>query len=338
VNDEATHAVKASGRTWGKRGILGLLLLLACVLPLTTDDPYWMHVFILTLIYVIVSASFRTVSISGQLPLAHVAFMGVGAYLAGMTSTLLGWPAWVTIPLGALFAALVGALTAYPFARLRALYYTLASLFLGMGIIYAIIAPRTWTGGRMGLTGIPALFPDNRIFFYYLCLTLVVLSLLALYRLEHSRIGITLKAIAQSYMVAGSVGINELFYRILAVAVGCFFAGLAGATYAHYNTVLSYTSFNLAATLWIVIYVLVGGIGSFAGPIVGTVLLIVVPEVFRELKAFVPYVSAGILLLVVYLMPQGLVSLPRILGSWLRTRKHENDGREVHRTGMGNTL
>ena len=326
MNNETARAAKTTGRTWGKRAILGLLLLLACLLPLATDDPYWLHVFILTLIYIIVSASFRTVSISGQLPLAHAAFMGVGAYLAGMASTLLGWPAWVTIPLGAIFAALVGAITAYPFARLRALYYALASLFLGMAIIYAIIAPRNWTGGRPGLTGIPALFPDNRILFYYLCLTLVVLSLLALYRFEHSRIGVTLKAIAQSYMVAGSVGINELFYRILAVAVGCFFAGLAGATYAHYNTVLSYTSFNLMATLWIVIYVLVGGIGSFAGPIVGTVLLIVVPEIFRELKAFVPYVSAGILLLVVYLMPQGLVSLPRLIRSWLAERQGRQEG------------
>jgi branched-chain amino acid transport system permease protein len=299
---------------------LGLLLLLVCLLPFATDNPYWMHLFILTLIYMIVSASFRTVSISGQLPLAHAAFMGIGAYVAGMTSTLLGWPPWITIPLGALAAALIGALTAYPFARLRALYYALASLFLGMAIIYAIVAPRDWTGGRPGLTGIPALFPESRELFYYLCLALTVLSLLALYRFEHSRIGTTLKAIAQSYMVAGSVGINELFYRILAVAVGCFFAGLAGATYAHYNTVLSYTSFNLMATLWIVIYVLVGGIGSFAGPLIGTALLVIVPEIFRDLKTFVPYISAGILLLVVYLMPQGLVSLPKIVKSWFRER------------------
>jgi len=176
----------------------------------------------------------------------------------------------------------------------------------------------------MGLVGIPALFPDNRIYFYYLCLALVVVSLIALYRVEHCRIGITFKAIAQSHLVAESVGINERFYRILAVAIGCFFAGLAGATYAHYNTVLSYTSFNLMATLWIVIYVLVGGIGNFAGPIIGTILLVVVPEVFRELKAYVPYVSAGILLLVVYLMPQGLVSLPGIVASWLRPRMRGN--------------
>ena len=321
MNSQATRPVKRKGRTWAKQGaVIGLPVLLLCLLPWTTDNPYWLHVFVLTLIYIIVSSSFRFISISGQLPLAHAAFMGIGAYFAGMTSTLLGWPPWVTIPLGAVLAALIGAMTAYPFARLRALYYALASLFLGMAIMYAIIAPRDWTGGRPGLSGVPALFPDDRELFYYLCLALTVVSLLMLYRFEHSRIGITLKAIAQSHMVAGSVGINERFYRVLAVGVGCFFAGLAGATYAHYNTVLSYTSFNLMATLWIVIYVLVGGIESFAGPIVGTALLVIIPEVFRELKTFVPYVSAGILMLIVYLMPEGLVSLPRLIKSWLRDR------------------
>jgi branched-chain amino acid transport system permease protein len=321
MSNDVFPASRGRRRTRSKSAAgLGFLLLLVCLLPFSTDNPYWMHLFILTLLYTIVSSSFRAVSISGQLPLAHAAFMGIGAYVAGMTSKLLGWPPWITIPLGALSAAAIGSITAYPFARLRALYYALASLFLGMAITYAIVAPRDWTGGRPGLSGIPALFPDSRILFYYLCLILTVLSLFALYRFEHSRVGTTLKAIAQSYMVAASVGINELFYRILAVAVGCFFAGLAGATYAHYNTVLSYTSFNLAATLWIVMYVLVGGIGSFAGPIIGTVLLIIVPETFRELKTFVPYISAGILLIVVYLMPQGLVSLPRLVRSWYRAR------------------
>ncbi len=299
---------------------LTALLLFACLVPVYVDNPYWLHVLILTLIYIVVSVSFRAIAISGQLPLAHAAFMGVGAYVAGTTSTLLGWPAWVTIPLGAVSAAFFGALTAYPFARLRALYYALASLFLGMAIIYAIIAPIKWTGGRPGLSGISALFPESRELFYYLCLAITVLSLVALYRFEHSRIGTTLKAIAQSHMVAGSVGINELFYRIFAVAVGCFFSGLAGAVYAHYNTVISYTSFNLMATLWIVLYALVGGIGSFAGPIVGTVLMIIVPEAFRELRDFVPYISAGILLLVVYLIPRGLVSLPGLVKTLFRNR------------------
>jgi branched-chain amino acid transport system permease protein len=94
--------------------------------------------------------------------------------------------------------------------------------------------------------------------------------------------------------------------------------GLVGAAYAHYNLVLSTNSFDLSATLWLVMYVLVGGIYSFAGPIVGTAILVLIPEFFRGLKIYSPFISATILLLVVYLLPQGLVSLPRITASWLK--------------------
>jgi len=127
-----------------------------------------------------------------------------------------------------------------------------------------------------------------------------------------------LKAIAQSHLVASSVGVNEGWYRVLAVGVGCFFVGLVGAAYAHYNLVLSPTSFDLSATLWLVMYVLIGGINSFIGPIIGTAILVLIPEFFRGLKIYSPYISAGILLIVVYLMPQGLVGLPQLVRSWCR--------------------
>jgi ABC-type branched-subunit amino acid transport system permease subunit len=127
--------------------------------------------------------------------------------------------------------------------------------------------------------------------------------------------GTTLKAVAQSHVVASSVGINEAFYRILAVGVGCFFVGLSGAFYAHYNLIIGPDSFNLAATLWFVMYVLVGGINSFAGPIIGALVLFLLPEVFRDLKMYTPYISAGILLIVVYLAPQGIAGLPRLISS-----------------------
>jgi branched-chain amino acid transport system permease protein len=166
----------------------------------------------------------------------------------------------------------------------------------------------------------------SRLPYYYFFLGLALVSIIALYRFEFSRIGTNLKAIAQSHLVASSVGINEGWYRILAVGVGCFFVGLVGATYAHYNLVLSPTSFDLSATLWIVMYVLIGGINSFAGPIIGTAILVLIPEFFRGLKIFSPYISAGILLMVVYLMPQGLVGLPQLMRSWYRARK---EGEEV---------
>ena len=315
-NQLSKHTI--GGRNLVKPSVYGGVVIILAGLPLFIKSPYWLHVFILTFIYIVVAVSFRTIAISGQFHLAHAAFMGVGAYLAGMASKWFGWPPWLTIPLAALATAGIGMLIGYPFARLRALYYALGSLFFGLTIVNIIIAAKDWTGGWPGLTGIEPLISNaSRIHYYYLFLGLTLLCLAALYRFECSRIGINLKAIAQSYMVASSVGINEAFYRILAMGVGCFFAGLAGATYAHYNLLLSWTSFNLLATLWIVMYVLIGGIGNFAGPIIGTAILIMVPEFARELREYVPFISAAMLLIVIFVMPKGLAGLPHLVRSWI---------------------
>jgi len=160
------------------------------------------------------------------------------------------------------------------------------------------------------------MFGGSKLAYYYFFLGLAIVCTMALYRFEFCRIGNDLKAIAQSHLVASSVGINEIWYRILAVGMGCFFAGLSGACYAHYNMVLSPASFNFMATLWLVMYVLIGGIDSFAGPIVGTIILIIIPEFARDLKEYSPYLSAALLLIVAYLMPKGLVSLPSLAISW----------------------
>jgi branched-chain amino acid transport system permease protein len=110
-------------------------------------------------------------------------------------------------------------------------------------------------------------------------------------------------------MVAASVGISETKFRVLALGVSCFVVGLVGAGYAHYNMVLSYSSFNLLASINMLVYMLIGGIVSFAGPIIGTAVLFMIPEIFRQLKEYTPFLFAGILLLVVFVMPQGLVGL-----------------------------
>jgi len=308
---------------WTKSAVAAGVVVIIAILPLLLTSPYMLHIFILTFIYTIAAVSLRTILTSGQFPLAHGAFMGVGAYSAAMIAKWLGWSPWLTIPLGGLIAMGIGMLIGYPFARLRTLYYAMGSLFFGMGIIYIIWAGGSWTGGYSGLTGIPSLLPvgTSKVPYFYFFLGLAVLSLLALYRFEFSRIGINLKAIAQSHLVASSVGINEAWFRVLAVGVGCFFAGLAGAGYAHYATVLSGNSFSFMATLWLVMYVLIGGKDSFAGPIIGTFILVLVPEFARDLKVYVPFISAFILLIVVFLMPQGLVGLPELIRSAFTERR-----------------
>jgi branched-chain amino acid transport system permease protein len=291
---------------------VGFIVLL-CLLPVFLSSSYTLHIFILTFIYTIATVSLRTITISGQFPLAHGAFMGVGAYAAGMTSRWLGWSCWITIPSAALFTAALGILIGYPFSRLRTLYYAMGSLFFGLGVIQIIYAFGDWTGGYSGFYGVHPIFTGSKVPYYYFFLGLAVVCTVALYRFEFSRIGTNLKAIHQSHEVASSVGINEGWYRVMVVGVGCFFAGIAGACYAHYNLVISASSFNLGATLGLFMGVLVGGIGSFAGPVIGTFILTLFPEFLRDLKIYSPLVSAAILLIVVYLMPQGLVNLPWLL-------------------------
>jgi branched-chain amino acid transport system permease protein len=307
---------EARGGRSGKILAIGLLVGLTALIPAFLDSPYVLHIMILIFIYTVASVSLRTITVSGQFPLAHGAFMGIGAYLTGMAAKFLGWSPWFTIPAAAVVTAAIGMFVGLPFSRLRALYYAMGSLFFGIGVLRIVYAFGDVTGGYVGLVGLPPLLTGSKVAYYYLFLAMALFSICALYRFEFSRIGTNLKAIAQSHLVASSVGINEAFYRILAVGVGCFFAGLAGAGYAHYNRVISPSSFDFMATMWLVMYVLIGGIDSFAGPIIGTFVLILIPELFRDLKMYAPFISAVILGIVVYLMPQGVAGLLKVVIPW----------------------
>ena len=318
---------------------LGVVVLLG-LLPLSTTSPYYLHTLIITFIYIISAASLRTILLSGQISIAHAAFMGVGAYTSAILAKELGWSPWLTMPIAGLLAMVFGAVTGYPLTRVRAIYFSMVSLFLGLAIVALMGVLQGITGGDIGMIDIPVLstialpgfpavdFGSSKIPYYYFFLILTFVVLLILFRIEHSRIGMSWKAIAQSHMVASSVGVNEAGQRILALAVGCFFAGIAGAGYAHYNMVLTSSSFGFLSSINLLIYVLVGGAGSFVGPIIGTAVLVIVPEIFRSLKTFVPFVFGGIMLFVVFFMRQGIAGLFGQLGEKLtKPKKREMPGR-----------
>jgi branched-chain amino acid transport system permease protein len=148
--------------------------------------------------------------------------MGIGACAATIPSVWLGWPPWVTIPLGAVAATILGAIIAYPFARLRAVYYAMGTLFLGYVVMNLITAGGKTTGMSTGLGGVQPLF-SSRTLYYYLGLGLMLLSLVCMYRFEFSRIGVRMKAVAQSTRwrrgryresaIASSGGVRRLLHR-----------------------------------------------------------------------------------------------------------------------------
>ena len=301
-----------------KKGIpYAVLLLIFLVLPIFLHTSYWIGVLIMVLYKVVGSVSLRTISLSGTLTFAHGTFIALGAYCAGILARNLGLPPVVTIIAGGLFAALVSVITGFPFVRLKGMYYSMASMFLGVTLVYVIKAMKI-TGGYHGLTRIPKLL-QNDIACYYVFLAIAVVLILILFRFEFSRIGTTLRALAQSQDVASSIGVNARFYRLLAVGMGRFCAGVAGAAYGLYSTVLSPTNYDMTFSLWLLMYMLIGGEDYFIGPIIGAIIFVLIPELGRGLSAYAPFLTGACTLIVAYLLPGGLAGIPDLI----RKRKEQ---------------
>jgi branched-chain amino acid transport system permease protein len=313
---------------WGKQGATRLIVYLAVVLilallPVFSLPTYYIHVFIGIFIYILAAVSLRLVNLSGQGSLGHAGFMLIGAYVSALLSKNLHWTPFITMIIGAVFALGIGFLVAIPFSRLRGIYFTMISLFFGMAVVAFAALTQNITGGESGLANIPALFGISKIPYYYFYLFVMTLCLVIMYRIEFSRIGLTWKAIAQSYSVSSSIGINEAGQRMMCLALGGFFAGIAGALYAHYYQILTINVFSSQTSIYIFIYMMVGGVNSFSGPILGTLILIFIPTIFRNLKEYVPFIYAAILLIVLFLMPQGLAGLPDQIRNLIRKMRND---------------
>ncbi len=295
-----------------KKGLpYGILLLIFLLLPLALNTSYWIGVLIMVLYKVVGSVSLRTISLSGTLTFAHGAFIALGAYCGGILAKSLALPPVVTILAGGLFAMVVSVITGLPFVRLKGMYYSMASMFMGVTVAYIIKAMKI-TGGYHGLTRIPKLL-QNDIACYYVFLAITVVLLIVLYRFEFSRIGTTLRALSQSQDVASSIGINATFYRLLAVGMGSFCAGIVGAAYGLYSTVLSPTNYDMTFSLWLLMYMLIGGEDYFIGPIIGAIIFVLIPELGRDLSAYAPFLTGACTLLVAYLLPGGLAGIPALI-------------------------
>ena len=344
----------------GKQGKMGvktskkyvayaILIALFLLLPwLPFGGAYFIHVCILILTYVIATSSLRTIFVSGQASIGHAAFMGMGAYTSAILSMRLGWTPWITILLGAIAAMVLAVLSGYLFSRLRAIYFSMVTAFFGVAFEALLRSWLSLTGGKAGMVGLPGMgvidlpglgeinFATSKIPYYYLFLLLTLFTLIVLYRIERSRTGMNWMAIAQSPLVASSIGISETKFRVLAFAVGCFFAGLAGSVYPHYSGVLSPSSFSLMPSINLVIFLLFGGTRYFAGPVIGVIVLMAIPEVFRSLKEYAPYIVGGFMLLVIFVMPQGLASLFEAATPWISKmfKKGTNPVRKEFSNGM----
>jgi branched-chain amino acid transport system permease protein len=262
--------------------------------------------------------------------------MGVGAYGSALTAKLLGVPVPLAMLAGAAMAGLLAFLLSFPLFRMKGFYFLIGSF--AAGEVIRLIwkwSELTWLfGGPKGIKLIPP-FPDiemlsidfyNPVNYYYLCLIVVAISLVILYRAERSRIGLTFHAIHWQDKLAQSVGVDTFRYRMLAFVISAFFAGLAGALYAHYVGTVNPNRFDVEEMVYVLIWAIVGGTATFYGPIIGVVTLTILNEVVLRalgVDEMRPMLYGAILIVSILFLPNGLESLvPRIRG-WIAGRKHK---------------
>jgi len=302
----------------------GALIAALFLIPLVIKGPYTLHILIWTGISIILACSLRLILISGQLSLAHGGMMSLGAYTSALLVMKLGLSSWATLLLAGLAAAGLALLIGFPFVKLRGIYFAMVTIFLSQMIILTTEQWRSLTGGGVGILNIPRPDPivipgllnmdfGSKVDFYYFILVLTLVTLLVLYAIEHSRIGLTWLSIQQADFLAESIGINTAKFKVLAFAIGCFFAGVVGGFYSHYIGVVTPRSFDFPFAVYAMVYMVAGGMGRFSGPILGALVLTLIPEFVRGLKEFQPFVFAGVLMVIIFFLPEGLVGLPERL-------------------------
>lgn len=312
-----------SNRLYKTLGCVVLLVLL-CLVPLFVKQNYVIHVLIISGVGIVLASSLRFVFLGGQLSLGHGGMVSLGAYFSTLTVMNLGLSFWIALPLAGVFVMVISFFTGYLFTRLKGFYFAMVTMFLTMVVQLVAEEWRGLTGGVSGLTNIPRpsaiglLDFDSRTDYYYLMLAITIVSLLIMYSLEHSRFGLTLASVRESEPLAASIGVNTRFYKVLAFALGGFFAGVVGSFYAHYYTALAPMSFTFMLSINVLIYMVVGGRLRFVGPILGAFVLTLVPELGRGLQEYQPFIFAAVLLVIIIFIPQGLVSLPKLVGSLVR--------------------
>jgi branched-chain amino acid transport system permease protein len=316
---------------------LGFLLLAAALILLPNVLSHsQQEILVLLVINVLLVTSYRLLTLTGEWSLAHVVIMGVGAYGSALVSKKLALPVPLSMLAGASIAALLAFLLSFPLFRMKGFYFLIGSF--AAGEVIRLIwkwSEMTWLfGGPKGIKLIPP-FPDiamlsldfyDPVDYYYLCLMVAAISLVILYRVEQSRIGLTFHAIHWQDKLAESVGVNAFHYRMLAFVVSAFFAGLAGALYAHYVGTVNPNRFGVEEMVYVLIWAIVGGTATFYGPILGVVVLTILNEVVLRalgVDEMRPMFYGAILILFILFLPNGLESLVVRTREWIASRRHK---------------
>ncbi len=296
-----------------------IILAIAIAVPFLVPNRYFFQIIIMSCLFAIGALSFNLIlGYTGQASLAHGGFFGIGAYGVAILTQTLGWSFWLALPIAALISALLGLIVGVPALRTKGAYFAIATMCLGEIIV---LVAGNWidlTGGHNGIVGInppnPIPIPfigeisfQTQTSQYYLVLAFLLLTIFLMHRLVYSLKGLTFMAIRNNEVLAEAVGINAANTKLLSFVVGNFLAGMAGGIYASLIGSISPSVASLKITFDFLLYVLLGGMATLAGPILGGFALPVLMEYLQFLQDYQMIFFGALLIVVIIYFPRGLM-------------------------------
>ncbi len=320
TNDTGLRGYKA-------RSLILAGLFLVSLLPLWTGQ-YYLQVFTIAFYYVVHASSWNLLAgYTGQFSLAHHAFAAIGGYTSALLVTSFGLPIWMGVPAAFMSSALMGFILGMLCLRMRAIYLAIATWAFAESVRITISMTYQITRGDLGLA-VPKFFSGvgQGVVYYYFFLGLAVVTVLMIMFVMRSKMGYYLRAIRNDEMVARVMGINTTRWKILAFILSSGTAGIAGAFYGHYNGLLTPVMVDFNEMAFIVIMVVIGGIRSIAGPVIGAILIQILTETFREFGEIRMVVFALAVIAIARLYNEGAIGAVRQVSQWISRRKPVGEG------------
>lgn len=303
------------------------LCVVICLLPFWTG-PYYLQVFTIAFYYVVLASSWNLIAgYTGQFSLAHHAFAAIGGYTSALLVTLFGLPIWMGILAALLSSTLMGFILGVLCLRMRAIYLAIATWAFAESVRIFLSMTYKITRGDLGLA-VPKIFlgTGRAVACYYLFLGLGAVTVLAIFLINRSKMGYYIRAIRNDEMVARVMGIHTTRWKIFSFIISSGIAGIAGAFYGHYNGLLTPVMVDFNEMAFIVIMVVIGGIRSIAGPVIGAIFIEILTETFREFGEIRMVVFALAVIAIARLYQEGAMGVVRQLARWISGRKQAREG------------
>ncbi|MBM3517132.1 MAG: branched-chain amino acid ABC transporter permease [Alphaproteobacteria bacterium] len=305
-----------------------LVLIALLAVPLVVEDQYIRHTLVVAMLYAIVAANWDvTLGFAGIFNFGHLAFFALGAYSAGMLTKKFGFPTWTGIPFAALVATIASLIVCLPVLRLKGIYVVLVTYAFSQLCYQVILNQTEYTGGTFGLVLVPPLEVFGYSFrsagnipYYYLALALLVVSTVYLHFVIRSNLGRSIIALRDNEAYAISRGVALARQRFLTFGASAIFTGAAGGLYAQYLRTASPDMFGFAFVTFTLAMLLLGGIGTMWGPIIGAFVFTFISEAMIDLKEWRWLIIGTLIVVVLRFFPAGLLSLVEQIGERLGRR------------------